>query len=477
MTDPRARHDAVVVGAGPNGLAAAVTLARAGRSVVLFEAGSTVGGGARSAELTLPGFIHDICSAIHPLGVISPFFLPLPLAEHGLEWIYPPAGLAHPFDDGTTALLYPSVTQTAATLGDDADAYQKRFGPLAESARDLFEAVLGPLHFPRHPLLMARFGLAAFRSARGLADAWFRGPIARGYFAGLAAHSILPLDRLTTAAVGLMLALAGHAVGWPVARGGSQKISDALASYFRSLGGTIHTDVSVKSVADLPAARAILFDVGPYQLADIAGSVLPARYCRRLRRYRYGPAAFKLDWALNAPIPWKTKECGLAGTVHLGGTFEEIAASEQAAWTDQPSERPYVLVGQQSLFDPSRAPPGKHTGWAYCHVANGSAIDMTERIESQVERFAPGFRDCILARRAHAPRDLQAYNANYIGGDITGGVMDLGQLFTRPVARMVPYSTPNKAVFICSSSTPPGAGVHGMCGCLAAQAALRGVLR
>jgi len=471
------RYDAVVIGSGPNGLAAAITLARAGRSVLVLEAAPTLGGGARSAEVTLPGFIHDICSAIHPLGVLSPFFLSLPLKEHGLEWIFSPAEAAHPFDDGTAAVLYRSVHQTAAGLGPDAETYEKRIGPLAESARVLFEAVLGPPRLPRHPLLLARFGIQAFRSAQGLADGWFRGFLARGMFAGLAAHSILPLDRLTTAGVGLMFAVSGHAGGWPLPRGGSQKISDALASYLRSLGGEIRTGVPVKFLDELPAARAMLFDTGPYQLAQIAGGVLPERYCSRLRRYRYGPAAFKIDWALNGPIPWKAKDCALAATVHLGGTFEEVALSEKAAWTEQPCDRPFVLLAQQSLFDSTRAPAGKHTGWAYCHVHNGSTIDMTDRIEAQVERFAPGFRDLILARRIHTPADFQNYNANYIGGDITGGVMDLGQLFTRPVARLVPYSTPNKAIYLCSSSTPPGAGVHGMCGYLAAQAALRGVLR
>lgn len=471
----RAAYDALVIGSGPNGLAAAITLARAGRSVLVLEAEDTIGGGARSAALTLPGFVHDLCSAIHPLGVISPFFRSLPLKEHGLEWIYPPAAVAHPLDDGTAALLEQSFETTGRTLGSDAAAYCRLLEPLVTSAADLFDEVLGPLRLPRHPLLLARFGLWAGRSARGLADAWFQGVPARALFAGLAAHAILPLEQLFTAAVGLMLAIAGHAVGWPLPRGGSQRITEALGAYLRTLGGEIVPGRRVVSLQDLPQARALLFDVAPRELSQICGDRLPSRFRSKLERFRHGPAAFKLDWALDGPIPWMAAECTRAGTVHLGGTFEEIADAERAVWQGLHPERPYVLVAQQSLFDPTRAPPGQHTGWAYCHVPNGSTFDMTERIEAQMERFAPGFRKRILARAVRTPADFERHNANYVGGDISGGVMDIWQLFTRPTARLVPYATPAAGIYLCSSSTPPGAGVHGMCGYFAAQAALRAV--
>ncbi|MBI1916680.1 MAG: NAD(P)/FAD-dependent oxidoreductase [Planctomycetes bacterium] len=473
---PRRTYDAVVIGSGPNGLAAAITLARAGRSVVVLEAEPTAGGGTRSAELTLPGFVHDVCSAIHPLGVGSAFFRSVPLADHGLDWIHPAAPLAHPLDDGTAAILERSVEATAQGLGPDAVAYQRLMGPLVRSGVPLMDELLGPLRPPRHPLLMLRFGLRAIRSARGLADAWFKGPHARGLFAGIAAHSILPLEKMLTSAVGLMLGLAAHAVGWPLPRGGSQKISDALVSYLRSLGGEVVTGWRVESLAELPKARAFLFDVSPRNLARICGKRLPARYRRQLERFRHGPAVFKLDWALDGPIPWKAASCARAATVHLGGTFEEIADAERAVWKGEHPQRPYVLVAQQSLFDPTRAPAGKHTGWGYCHVPNGSTVDMTEAIEGQMERFAPGFRDRILARSVWRPVDFERRNANYIGGDITGGVMDLWQIFTRPAPRLVPYTTPASNVFLCSASTPPGPGVHGMCGYFAARAALRTVL-
>ncbi len=483
MTSPprdrlaRRAYDAVVVGSGPNGLAAAVTLARAGRSVVVLEAQPTPGGGARSMELTLPGFVHDLCSAIHPLGVGSPFFRSVPLADHGLEWIHPPAPLAHPLDDGTAAVLERSVEATAQALGPDAAAYQRLMGPLVRDAEALFAETLGPLRPPRHPLVMLRFGLRAIRSAKGLANAWFRGQHARALFGGMAAHSILPLDRVLTSAVGLMLGIAGHAVGWPLPRGGSQKITDALIAYLRSLGGEVVTGWRVEALGELPPARALLFDVVPRNLVRICGERLPARYRRRLERFRHGPAVFKLDWALDGPIPWKAPACTRAATVHLGGTFEEIAAGERAVWDGQHPERPYVLVAQQSLFDPTRAPAGKHTGWAYCHVPHGSTTDMTTIIENQVERFAPGFRDRIRARSVFRPADFERHNANYIGGDITGGIMDAWQTFIRPALRLVPYTTPAANLFICSSSTPPGPGVHGMCGSFAARAALRTVLR
>jgi phytoene dehydrogenase-like protein len=465
--------DAIVVGAGPNGLAAAIELARSGLSVRLIEAADTVGGGARSAELTLPAFLHDVCSAIHPLGVASPFFRALPLAEHDLEWIEPPAALAHPFDDGTAVVLERAQDAAVPGLGDDEARWRRLFAPLARDAESLLEDVLAPLHLPAHPLRLARFGARAALPATALARLSFGGAKARGVFAGLAAHSMLPLERPPSAAFGLMLGLLAHSVGWPLPRGGSQRLSDALASHLRSLGGEIETGHRVDSLAELGDARPVLLDVTPRGLLALAGDRLPARYRRRLERYRYGPGVFKLDWALDGPIPWQAEECARAGTVHLGATLEEIAASEAAPFRGEVAERPYVLLAQQSLFDPTRAPAGQHTAWAYCHVPNGSPVDMTERIEAQVERFAPGFRERILGRSALRPANVESYNENYVGGDINGGAAILSQLFTRPVARMSPYTTPLPGVFLCSASTPPGGGVHGMCGFHAARAALR----
>lgn len=466
-------YDAIVIGSGPNGLAAAITLARAGRSTLVIEAEETIGGGMRSSELTLPGYTHDICSAIHPLGVSSPFFRTLPLAEHGLEWIYPPAPLAHPFDDGTAALLNRSIDETGETLGIDSRAYKKLMQPLTDDWEKLSVELLAPPHVFRHPIAMARFGQRAIRSAVGLARSLFKGERAQGLFAGLAAHSILPLERMMTASFGLVLGAAGHAIGWPLPRGGSQQIAYAMASYLKSLGGEVITSRRVRSMKDLPRHRAALFDVTPRQLLKIAGDLFSGRYRRSLERYRYGPGSFKIDLALDGPIPWKAKECVRAATVHLGATIAEISASESAVWKGQHSERPYVLVAQQSLFDETRAPAGKHTAWAYCHVPNGSEFDMTERIEAQIERFAPGFRDLITGRSVMGPMRFEQHNANYIGGDIGGGANDLRQLFARPALRLNPYATPARGVYICSSSTPPGGGVHGMCGYYAALAALR----
>lgn len=470
---PAAHYDAVVVGAGPNGLAAAITLARAGRSVLVLEGAETVGGGLRSAGLTLPGFLHDPCSAFHPLGIASPLWRGLPLAEHGLTWIQPPAPLAHPFDDGTAVVVERDMAATASQLGGDAGAYRRLMGTFADDWQHIIYDFLGPLRFPRHPFSLVRFGLAAVWPATALARLAFRGERARAVFAGMSAHSIMPLERPATAAFGFMLGILAHAVGWPIVAGGSQRFADALASYFRSLGGEIVTGRTVRSLADLPPAAATLFDVTPRQLIAIAGERLPAGYQRRLGRYRHGPGVCKVDFALDGPIPWRAAECLRAGTIHVGGTLEEIAAAERAAWQGEHHERPFLILGQQSLFDPTRAPAGKHTVWAYCHVPNGSTVDMTDRITAQIERFAPGFRDRILARRTRTAAEMAAYNPNYIGGDINGGVQDLRQLFTRPVVSLNPYATPAQGIYLCSSSTPPGGGVHGMCGYFAAQTALR----
>ena len=464
-----------MVGSGPNGLSAAVALARAGRSVRVLEARDSVGGGARSAELTAPGFHHDVCSAIHPMAVASPFLRSLPLRSHGLEWI-DPVPLAHPLDDGSAAMLERSMTDTAAGLRGDGRAYERLIAPFVARAEPLLAQLLGPARPPRHPLLLARFGVSALRSAKGLAQSVFMHEAAPALFGGIAAHSMLPLEPRPTAAMGIVMSVAAHAYGWPVPRGGAQRISDALAGHLRELGGEIETGTSVSSYSELPRARVYLFDVCPRQLVDIAGEELPPSYVKRLGRYRYGPGAFKLDFALSEPIPWRSELCARAGTVHLGGTIEEIAAAERAVSQGLHPERPFVLVAQSSLFDPTRAPEGQHTAWAYCHVPNGSSTDMTVRIEAQLERFAPGFRDCVKARSVLSPADLEAYNANYIGGDINGGMQDFRQLFTRPVARLDPYSTPNEQIYMCSASTPPGGGVHGMCGYFCARSVLRGPL-
>jgi phytoene dehydrogenase-like protein len=466
-------YDAVVVGSGPNGLAAAITLARAGRAVLVIEGRDTVGGGMRTAELTLPGFRHDICSAVHPLGVASPFFRSLPLEEHGLRWIQPDAPLAHPLDHGQAIVLDRSLDATAPYLGRDGAAWRRLIEPLAEQWEGILADLLGPLRAPRHPLPFARFGAGAILPAAVLARTWFRGPRARALFAGLASHSIMPLGKPVTAAYGLMLGLLAHGVGWPMPAGGSQSIADALASYLRSLGGEISTGWWVRSLDELPPASAYLFDITPRDLLRIAGDALPDGYRRSLSRYRYGPGVFKLDYALDGPIPWRNPVVGRGGTVHVGGTLEEIVASERDAWQGRHSPRPFALVVQPSLFDPSRAPSGRHTVWAYCHVPNGSTADMSAAIEGQIERFAPGFRDRILARHAMNAAQLEQYNPNYVGGDINSGVQDLFQHFTRPAVRISPYTTPNPRLFLCSSATPPGGGVHGMCGYWAAQAALR----
>ncbi|MBB4636569.1 phytoene desaturase family protein [Longimicrobium terrae] len=468
-----ARPDAVVVGSGPNGLSAAIALARAGRSVVVREQADVIGGGMRTEELTLPGYMHDVCSTVHPLGVSSPFFRTLPLEEHGLEWVHSPACLAHPFDDGSVAVLERSMEETGATLGVDAKAWRKLFRPWVDRWLVLAEDVLGPLDFPDHPFLLARFGLSGLQSAYGMAKRHFRGHQARALFAGNAAHSMVPLTESPTAAFGLTLAAAGHAVGWPIARGGSRNIAGALASYLRSLGGEIITGAPVDNIDELRGTPLILLDLTPRQVLRIAGHRLPSRYRAALERYKYGAGSFKMDWALKEPIPWRNPECRRAATVHLGGTMEEVAASEHAPLKGRVPEKPFVLVVQPTLFDRTRAPAGGHIAWAYCHVPFGSDVDMTRAIEDQIERFAPGFRDVVAARSVMRPADLERHNPNLVGGDISAGAMTLRQVFFRPALRRNPYATPVDGLYLCSASTPPGGAVHGMCGYYSARAALR----
>ena len=469
--------DAIVIGSGPNGLAAAITLALAGRSVRVYEAEATIGGATRSAELTQPGFIHDVCSAVHALVLASPFLSTLPLGEHGLELVHPPAPFAHPLDDGTAVVVERSIEATLESLGGkDARAYRNLVAPFAARAGELMEALLGPPGI-RHPILMARFGLAAIRSAAGLAHRRFQDERTRALLAGAAAHSMVPLEQAATAGYGLGLIVMAHAAGWPVAKGGSQRVADALASYLRALGGEIVTGTRVESLAQLPPSRAVLCDITPRQFLRIAGPRLPSLYRRRLEAYRYGPGVFKMDWALNHPVPWRASACCRAGTVHVGGSLDDIAASERAAWRGHVHDRPYVLIVQPAVCDETRAPAGKHTLWGYCHVPNGAAEAMAERVEDQIERFAPGFRDCIAARHAMGPAELERRNANLVGGDIAGGAADLTQLLARPILSVNPYATALDNVYLCSSSTPPGVGVHGMCGHNAARAALRATFR
>jgi phytoene dehydrogenase-like protein len=462
----QSKPDAIVIGSGPNGLAAAITIAHAGHSVVVYEAESTIGGGARSAQLTLPGFTHDVCSSVHPMAVASPFFQMHPLRDFGLEWIFPEAGLAHPFDDGTAIVLTPSLAQSCEQFESDARSVFKLLDPLVKSWAGLVGDALRPLSIPRHPWAMARFGLNAMVPAATLAARKFKTAEARAVFAGLAAHSLMPLTALGTSTIGLVIWTACHTTGWPFARGGSQAISAALAGYLKKLGGEIKTGARIDSLDDLPKTRAILCDLTPRQLARIAGNRLSSAQRQKIRQYRYGPGAFKIDWALDAPIPWNAKACMKAGTVHLGATLDEIVAAEAAAYTQSPSERPFVLITQPSLFDPTRAPAGKHIAWGYCHVPAGSNFDMLERIESQVERFAAGFKRHIIGRSVMPPAELEKHNANLIEGDILGGTMSLGRLL--PKTRSA-YKTSIDRVFLCSSSTPPGPGVHGLCGYFAAQ--------
>jgi phytoene dehydrogenase-like protein len=474
--DADAAADVVVVGSGPNGMAAAIQLAREGRSVTVLEAAATPGGGTKTAELTLPGFLHDVCSAIHPFGRTSPFFAGLDLARHGLSWIEPPAPIGHPLDDGSAVLAWRDIETTAEGLGSDGDAYRRLIGPIVRGWPDLMPDLLAPFHIPLAPprtIALARFGLLAIRSATSVARR-FHGERARALFAGAAAHSIIGLTEPISAAAGLVMLASAHADGWPFPEGGSGRIAAALQTELESLGGHVVTGRPIDRMEDLPAHRVAVFDVGARQLARIAGDRLPDGYRNRLERFRHGPGVFKLDIAIDGPIPWRAQELAEAGTIHLGGTFEEIARSEGLVARGRPADRPFVLLAQQSLFDQSRAPEGRHTVWAYCHVPNGSPDDMTEAILAQIERFAPGFRERILGMVATGPAALEASNPNDVGGDIAGGRLDLGQLFTRPSLRIFdPYSTPDPAIFICSASTPPGGGVHGMCGYHAARSAGR----
>jgi phytoene dehydrogenase-like protein len=462
---------ACVVGSGPNGLAAAIVLAQAGIAVDVFEAESTPGGGARTLPLTLPGFHHDFGSAVHPLGVGSPFFSSLPLDKHGLEWIYSPAPLAHPFDDETAITLERNFEEAKSSLGEDANAWIGLMRPFVENWRQFVPQVLGPVcTIPSHPLIMARFGILGLLSAKAI-SARFRSDRTRGLFAGLAAHSFLALDESLSGGFGMLLGIAAHAVGWPIPRGGAQSLTNALCSCLLSLGGRVQLSSRVESLTALADYQLILCDLTPRQLVRVAGNSLSPSFKGKLAQFRYGPGAFKVDYALGRPVPWKAPECMRAATVHLGGTFNEIASSESSMRRGQKAERPFVLFAQPSLFDSSRAPAGKHTAWAYCHVPNGSMVDMLPFIESQIERFAPGFRDCVLERHVFSPSALEAMDANLVGGDISGGEMNFRQLVFRPTWRQ--YSTSAKHIYLCSSSTPPGGGVHGMCGYHAAMKALK----
>lgn len=467
-------YDAIVVGSGPNGLAAAILMQQQGLSVLLLEAKDTIGGGLRTKELTLPGFKHDVCSAIHPLGVASPFFKTLPLAEHGLEYIYPEIDAAHPLEHHNSAVLCRNMELTAKHLGDDENAYLKLVRTVIKNWPLIDADVLGPLHIPKHPLALASFGLDALKPVTMLAKQ-FKTKQAKALLAGMAAHSMQPLTNAATSAVTLVLMAAGHLKGWAIPKGGSQSIADALAGYFTSIGGKIETNTYVRSLEQLPSAHAVLFDVTPKQLLEIAGNKFSALYKWQLNRYRYGMGAFKVDFALSEQIPFIPEACRKAGTVHLGNTLNEIRDAEQQTWNGKHPDKPFVLLAQQSLFDITRAPDGKHTAWAYCHVPNGSTKNMTDAIEKQIERYAPGFKDTILAKHTFNTAEMEEYNPNYIGGDINGGVIDLGQLFTRPALRLSPYKTSEKGLYICSASTPPGGGVHGMCGYNAAKKALKDV--
>ncbi len=466
---------ACVIGSGPNGLAAAIVLAQAGMQVDVFEAEAEPGGAVRTLPLTLPGFLHDFGSAVHPFAVGSPFFAALPLADHGLEWIHGEAPLAHPLDDGSAVVLERSLDHAERALGADGKLWHGLMQPAADNWSEFAEDALGPvLRVPHHPLLMARFGMTAFQSARGFANSHFVNPRTQAIFAGLAGHSFLSFDQPLSATIGLLFGITVHAVGWPVPRGGAQAITQALVGYLKTLGGTMHTSsrIDTEGFRELESSsELVLFDTAPRQLLAIAGEQLAPKYRSEIERFQPAPGVFKIDYALSQPVPWRAADCGRAITVHVGGTFEEIAEAEFAVANGREAERPFVLVAQPTLYDSSRAPDGKHVLWAYCHVPNGSTFDMTERIEAQIERFAPGFRDCILARHVSSPAALEEKDANLVGGDISGGAMTMRQMLFRPTAR--DYATGAPKLYLCSASTPPGGGVHGMCGYHAARLALR----
>ena len=476
MPQPSATHrrrKACVIGAGPNGLAAAIVLAQAGLDVEVFEAEPTIGGATRTMELTLPGFHHDFGSAVHPMAVGSPFFSSLPLENYGLEWIYSPATLAHPLDDGSAVTLDRNLTLAESALGEDGPAWRRLMQPFATHWPQLAEDILRPaIAIPKHPFLLARFGLNALLPATTVAHRHFRTESVRALFAGLAAHSFLRLDQPLSASFGLVLGAVAHAVGWPIPHGGAQSLANALAAHLIHLGGRIITSTRITSLSDLPACDITLCDITPRQLLALAPKLrLTDAYRDKLTAYKYGPAAFKVDYALASPIPWNAPACSRAATVHIGGSLADIAASESAMSHDQHAERPFVLLAQPTLFDPTRAPTGKHIAWAYCHVPNGSTESMLDRLESQIERFATGFRACILARHISSPSTLESMDANLIGGDISGGAMNLRQFLFRPTRGQYRTSAPD--IYLCSSSTPPGGGVHGMCGANAARLALR----
>lgn len=471
------KYDIVIIGSGPNGLGAGILLAQNGLKVLIIEAAETVGGGTRTAELTLPGFHHDVCSAVHPMGFSSPFFKQLPLEQFGLQWIVPEASVAHPLEGEQAVLLVKSVEETAENLGIDSQKYKDIITPFVERAADLLDDSLGPFAWPDNPWLLMRFGIKALQPASFFAGHSFRGERAKALFAGCAAHSVLPFDKFFTTAMGLMFLVTGHVENWPIAKGGSQNIANALSGYFKSLGGEIMLSTKIDDFRELPSARKYIFDTDPLQLATIAREELPESYKKKLRKFNYGPGVFKVDYALSEPIPWKDPRCLKASTVHVGGMLDEIKTSEKMVWQGKHSKKPFVLVSQQSLFDSSRAPLGKHTGWAYCHVPHGSTVDMRTEIREQIERFAPGFNDVILAENSLNTNQLYAHNPNYLGGAITGGASDITQLFSRPVSLFNPYATPNPDIFICSASTPPGGGVHGMCGYYAAKEVLKSIIK
>lgn len=460
---------AVVIGSGPNGLAAAITLAELGHRVTVYEAADEIGGGVRSAQLTLPGFVHDVCSSVYPMAVSSEFFRRLHLEDFGLRWVYPKAALAHPFDDGSAVLITRSLDETSPQFGADAASVRSWLEPFVEHWSDLAADVLRPARFPRHPLLLARFGRDAALSAVSVARRRFSTGKARAVFAGMAAHSAMPLTAWGSAAFGILLWGTCHAVGWPFAEGGAQSLANALRRCLERLGGSIVTKAPIESLSELPKPSLVMCDLTPRQFLKIAEARISARERKKLQNFRYGPGAFKVDWALDGPIPWNAPECSQAGTVHLGGSIEEIAESEQRAWRGAPSDKPFVLLTQPSLFDPARAPQGKHVAWAYCHVPNGSAADMLDAIERQIERFARGFRARVIARSVMSPAGLEAHNANLIGGDFSGGAVSIDRLVRKSTSWS--YRTSVPGVFLCSSSTPPGPGVHGLCGYFAARLA------